>query len=174
MSDRTNLTMTVLSTDPEVRAGARAAFEEYSGGDMHFEDVDDDTEIMIGANEVVVGSASDLARDLDALIEQGEKDFAYYVHEDPAYEWLGSVVIHVPGLTPDFMGSCDADGMPVLEAAHIDEILAIADDTEMRIQLRLRAGREHTEAFAHHAAMVTDGGATVAPPVSPATGEADR
>ena len=169
MGDQTNLTMRIASTDAAVRAAAREAFENYSGGMLHWDEQEDDNSLFIGANECAVGSASDLAGDLDQVIAEGETDFAYYVHEDPAYEWLGSVVIHVPGLTPDYTGECDADGVPALLTAHLDQLLAIEDDAELRVQLRMRSGRVHLDAYGHYE---DHAGTTVAPQeVSPANQE---
>ena len=163
MSDRTNLYMSVVSTNPEILARARTRLEEYSGGAEHYEDEQTDTELTIGANECRVGSALELAQWLEGDIAEFEEDFAYYVYEDPAYEWLGTICIHVPGLTPDYEGNCDADGGPVLSPHQITELLNIDADAELRVQLRLKSGRPWTEAFAHHAGAVK--------PVSPANEE---
>lgn len=132
MSDRTNLSMTIRSRDPEIRRLAGEAFDEFGGGPEwsdYFEDDRKDPrdreDFSIGASEVRTGSASELDDALKALIvEHGE--FAYWVHEEPCYEFLGAVFIHAPGVG-DFRGDCDADGNVVERATVIEGYLEIGD-----------------------------------------------
>ena len=171
MGDRTNLTLRLISSDADIRGAARELFENYSGGD-HFEDTDEDSNLNLGANDVSCGSASELDFDLAQLIHERGSEFAYQVHEDPAYEWLGQVCIHVPGLLPDLTAECDADGSPVLTTTTVTSALAIADDAAMREFLMLQSGQTHRDAMVEYATNHT--GATVAPDVSPANGEDDE
>lgn len=163
MSDSTNLTMHVTSASDEIRDLARNAFEEYSGGVMHYEDETNENTLTIGANECRCGSADELHASLLAIVAEYEQDFAWYVYEDPAYEWLGDVRVHVPGFE-DFQAECDSDGQPVLSAMKLKNILAGGDD--VRTEIEIAMGKPQIEAWGKYT-----GDATVASPVSTANDE---
>jgi hypothetical protein len=159
--------MNVTSASEVILGLAREAFEEYSGGHGHYEDDTEATTLTIGANEVRCGHAEDLHTDLLRIAKDEGQDFAWYVYEDPAYEWLGQVWVHVPGFE-DFHSDCDADGGTVLTEQTINRILD--GDGDIRTELEIAIGRPQTHAFA----MYT-GDVTVTSPLSPANNEeADR
>jgi hypothetical protein len=137
MGDTTNLTMTVKSRDPRVRAIALDKFREYSGGHNEFHESEDATSLEMGASDCSVGSADELDSNLRNAITDAELEsqcgfckgdgcencddsgiiikpageFAWHVHEDPAYEYMGDVFVHVPEVGY-FTAECDSDGNP--------------------------------------------------------------
>lgn len=114
--DRTSVTAVVHSCPPERVSVIVGVLEEYG---LHFEaapyqvrpDGDDRAVVRVGERystpETPVGSAEELA---NGLI-QVAPDIAFTVHEDPAYEYLGTVFCHVPDLGL-FTSDCDAVGTP--------------------------------------------------------------
>ena len=160
--------------DERLRPLIVAAFCEFAGGDWHASVGEQEPgSILLGASESRVGNAGALADALRAiptaddafltrladsqLIPGTLPNFAFQVHEDPAYQWLGDLIIHVPGLAPDFESACDAEGEAVLTAGQLDEVVALARDVAPRLpdgrRLRLAdrlarlTGAAHREAF---------------------------
>jgi hypothetical protein len=72
MGDTTNLTMTVKSRDPRVRAIALDKFREYSGGHNEFHESEDATSLEMGASDCSVGSADELDSNLRNAITDAE------------------------------------------------------------------------------------------------------
>lgn len=155
MGDTTNLTMYVHSKDPRVITAARACFENFAGEQNRWTDDYDEAkgEMCLGAGDVSVGNANELACALDELFTKADNeiqcgfckgegcencngdgviaaklpDFAYHVWEDPKYEYLGSSYMHVPEVG-DFNGDCDSDGKVVVDTTEVAEWVAKATD----------------------------------------------
>lgn len=154
MGDRTSLQMQVITDDADLRAKAREVFDEYSGSeifqdDWHDEDLQHDNVWMVGSAESPCGNAVELAVALDDLLKEEGKDLAYVVWEDPKYEWLGDVHIHVPGLEPDFRADCDSNGMALLTHAQVADLVesAKAGHQDIGERLLLMSGAIHYAAF---------------------------
>ena len=163
MSDRTSLTLHVpVVPDERLRPLIVAAFAEFGGGDWHTALGEQETgRILLGANESPVGDSSALAAALRAIPTADAAcllpDFAFQVHEAPAYDWLGDLIIHVPGLVPDFWCECDANGNAVLNVVELDRLVALAravapirhDGDRLPVADRLAelTGAAHREAF---------------------------
>lgn len=70
-------------------------------------------------------------------------DFAYSINDEPAYEWLGTLVVHVPGMK-DLVTECDADGSPVLKNKELMELIDTATDLEnLRARIKGASGAAH-------------------------------
>ena len=64
-----------------------------------------------------MGSASDIAGELIAAAP----GVSFVLWEDPAYQWLGTLEAHAPGLG-DYSAECDSDGRCVrLHGHHPDD-----------------------------------------------------
>lgn len=75
-------------------------------------------------------------------------DFGYVVNDEPKYEWMGTITIHVPGFAPDFQGSCDADGRPMLDNTELMPLIDKATDLEdLRSKIKLASGETHFDAL---------------------------
>lgn len=75
------------------------------------------------------------------------RDFAFIVHDEPKYEWMGSIFIHVPGL-PDFEGECDADGVVQVNAKQLITLLDEASDLDaLRAEAAALTGHRHSQAI---------------------------
>lgn len=159
MGDYSNCYLNASVTDPVVQAKVLELFEQYSGGRDHFEEEIGPDGVSIGANEIRVGTVDDLRRDLLALIKDGfdseddghvdVPDFAFSVNDEPAYEWLGTIVIHVPGIDSDFYGSCDSDGNTTLSGAEVLTLVNEAETLEgLRGKIAELTGHTHQAAWA--------------------------
>ena len=163
MSDRTSLTLHVpVVPDERLRPLIVAAFAEFGGGDWHTALGEQETgQILLGANESPVGGSTALAAALRAIPTADAAcplpDFAFQLHEDPAQEWLGDLIIHVPGLARDFWCECDANGQAVLAVGGLDRLVALAraapawgghgDRLSVADRLAELTGAAHREAF---------------------------
>lgn len=56
-------------------------------------------------------------------------DFPWQINDEPAYEYLGSIVFHTPGLT-NFTGMCDADGTVIVDTGWLLKTVEDATDLE--------------------------------------------
>jgi hypothetical protein len=75
-------------------------------------------------------------------------DFAYLVHDEPKYEWMGTITIHVPGFGEDFQGDCDADGRPMLDGSKILPLIDKATDLDdLKAKIKLVSGQAHLDAL---------------------------
>ena len=186
MGDYSNLTVDATVSHPDVQQKVKEAFEEYSGGSDHYVEDIDGGGVMIGANDVRVGSVEELDADLRRLIDEGfdkgcdvcdgtgtvtdrggfmrkdcddcdasgevhvdVDDFPYSIHDDPLYEWLGTIIIHVPGLEPDFRGQCDSEGNPTVTGGDLIERVEKAMSLEeVREFIAVLTGATHTAAWA--------------------------
>lgn len=77
------------------------------------------------------------------------EDFPFGVHDEPGYDWLGTLIMHVPGMAPDFVGCCDADGTPTVYGT--DLIVRVNEATsldELRLDLAVLTGAQHAAAWA--------------------------
>lgn len=73
-------------------------------------------------------------------------DLAYTVHEDPLYEWMGSLVAYAPGL-PLFSSECDADGSPVVSTSTVVALVNKATDLdELKARVNTLGGKAVLEA----------------------------
>jgi len=113
MGNRTSPQLQVVTDDADLRAQIHDAFEEYGGGEIWQDDwahggPPTGNASFVGAAESSRGSADELAGRLQALITETGKEFAYRLWEDPKYEWLGSVHVHLPGVEPDHHGDWPA------------------------------------------------------------------
>lgn len=141
----TSLEMTVKSLDPVVREAARQAFITRAGDQLWTDDDDSDLTLYVGAGEVRGGTIHDLVADLRALIvKHGE--FAFSVNEDPYGEWLGSGVIHVPGVG-DFSGMVDMEGAVLVTATEVERVLAAHPPEELTAAFDELLGTPVTAAF---------------------------
>lgn len=153
MGDRTSLQMQAVTDDAELRAQIRDAFEEYSGSDVWQDDWAHDGPAtgnawFVGSAESACGSSDELAARLQVLIEETGKEFAYRVWEDPKYEWLGAVHIHLPGVEPDHHGDCDSNGSTVLNHSQIRALVAAAGGHDhLTASLLQASGADHHDAF---------------------------
>jgi hypothetical protein len=152
MGDRTALQMQIITDDDDLRVKAREVFEEYSGSDVFEDDWFDGSHQgnvwRVGSAEVSCGSAEELAGALDKLIQEEGKDLAYLLWEDPKYEWLGDLHIHVPGLEQDFRADCDSNGNALLtqtQVAHLVESAKAGEDVTAK--LLLHSGADHYAAW---------------------------
>lgn len=177
MGDTSNLTLELPSAPAILLTHIRAMFDNYASGAYHYEDDVSEDEVTLGANDISVGTVDQLASDFDRLQTQAadiecpvcegrgtkdEKDcvrcntqgwvsvtadLAYRIHDDPAYEWLGSLQMHVPGL-PDFASACDADGKPT---PSVNELMSAVDEAtdldELKQRVRDLTGKELSTAF---------------------------
>jgi len=74
-------------------------------------------------------------------------DFAFEVYDEPKYEWLGTIRMHVPGL-PDFSGECDADGVVRPNPTELMDLIDRTTDLdELRRDLAVLTGRDHKAAL---------------------------
>jgi hypothetical protein len=69
-----------------------------------------DTGLRFDATEVSVGTARDIAGDLENASSDG---VTFMMWEDPRYEWLGELFLHHPELG-SYEGTCDSDGNSLL------------------------------------------------------------
>lgn len=148
MGDTTYLQMKVKSADPRVLQAAAAEF-----GILAWDistSYDDAPRFKSLGGQCGCGAARELASVLDKLTyedpETGEltaldpSTFAYYVWEDPKYEWLGELWVHVPGFK-DFGCECDSNGTPQLDADLIADLIAEATDLDaLKAALAKRTG----------------------------------
>lgn len=158
MGDRSNFNLWV----PKVPDGIPvdhliSMFEVYAGdrGSFYVEDTENGG-LLLGANDVSVGSVDSLNADLQQLIAEGfddgetqlpPTDFAYRVNDEPAYEYLGSIVLHVPGME-DLAAECDADANVVLNNNHLLKLVEDASDlTSLRTEIRRITGENHYDAM---------------------------
>jgi hypothetical protein len=139
MGDTTNFSVAARGVNnPLVLAEIRNLADNYASG-CYYDVTIDKTSLRLGANDVAVGSVEEMLDDLETLIrdgmedEDGERvtveDFAYWVNDDPKYEWLGAIGVHVPHVG-DFHGQCDADGNPVFSTKEIVEMVNTATDLD--------------------------------------------
>lgn len=74
-------------------------------------------------------------------------DFAFSVNDEPKYEWMGTIVIHVPGMD-DFTGLCDAEGTPTLTSTEVTALVNGATDLdELKAALAKLTGDAHMQAL---------------------------
>lgn len=105
--------------------------------------VDEAQEALIGEPPTVTCERCDGSGE----VKTEPQDFAFVVHDDPKYEWLGTIHMHVPGLD-DFTGECDAEGRVVINGEEIVRLIDKATDLdELRAEIAQRTGAEHTKAF---------------------------
>lgn len=137
MGDYSNFSIYVRGVDnPLAIAAIKAEMDGYTG-DMYYEKEVTEQSLCLGANDVSLGTVEEVVGFLKCLVEKGVEDddgemqpvgdFSWWVNDEPAYEWLGTVDIHVAGVG-DFGGSCDADGTPVVNSSDVADLVEAATD----------------------------------------------
>jgi hypothetical protein len=137
MGDYSNFSITVRGVDnPFAIKAIKAEVDGYTGG-TYYERETTFHSLTLGANDVSLGTVGEIVDFLEVLIEKGVEDddgemqpvgdFSWWVNDEPAYEWMGTVAIHVPGVG-DFGGSCDADGNPMVNSSDVADLVEAATD----------------------------------------------
>lgn len=155
MGDTTNFQMYVYSTTPdEARHFARFIGEHCLGRDWSTNfNADEPDAIVLGRgggytdNDASCGIVNDYAVGLAA----NTPNSVFVAWEDPKYEWLGVLIMHVPGLGV-YVAECDADGNPVMSAQSILEMLDTVGDNgtvaDVRVLLNHNLGKPWFDAIA--------------------------
>lgn len=113
MSDRTCATATIHFCPPHRRRGVLKILVSH-GLDDETPEADGTTAegVTVGeayvCHEIPCGSAAECVDDLIHCAPE----VAFTIYEDPAYEWVGTVWIYVPGLGL-FVAACDTSGEPM-------------------------------------------------------------
>jgi len=113
MGDTTSAQITVYACPPEQVAAVLNVFNEYGfepGGfawSPHY-----DTKMLTlgeraGISEVSCGCSDEIS----SALMNSAPGVAFEVWEDPKYEWLGSLNVHIPG-RGHFGAECDSNGIP--------------------------------------------------------------
>lgn len=156
MGDYSNFTIRVCGVkDPRVITAIKHEVEEY--GSHYYSKIITEGTLELGLNEVRVGTVEEVDDLLHRYVEKGfedddgvlhpVEDFYWLIHDEPEYDWLGTIRVHSPGVG-DFDGMCDADGSPVIHATVIESMVAEATDlAELKEQFRKLTGADITDAF---------------------------
>lgn len=176
MGDYTAANLRLAGAPKHIRTAVRDDFRDRATELLDDLENDERGTLDIAVNEIACGSASEMSTFLDALIEKGLTatcpacggegdesclacagegevtypgvDFAYSVSEDPKYEWLGDLWVHVPGMALDYNSDCDSDGTPVVRPQFLLTHIEQAETLEgLRAALRNVLGQEHLDAF---------------------------
>jgi hypothetical protein len=140
MGDYSNFNIAVQGVgNPLAIAAIKAEMDDHTGDD-YYETEMTATSLSLGANDVRLGTVEEVVSFLECLVEKGVEDddgamqpvgdFSWWVNDEPAYEWLGNVNIHVAGVG-DFAGSCDADGTPIVHVTDVADLVAAATDLDV-------------------------------------------
>lgn len=134
MSDRTYCTLEVKNAGapgPDLTLAVAtlvaAAFydeEGYKGVELvgFAQTLLDEGEGQLNIEEMPCGYSDDLFNKIVAVIKETGVDFRFRLWEDPAYQWLGNMHYHIPGLV-DVSSDCDSNGVIQVSGQSIVEML---------------------------------------------------
>jgi len=101
-------------------------------------------------DEIPCGFSDDLfAKVRNTLTELGlDEAVRVQLWEDPAYQWLGMIHYHIPGMG-DWSGDCDSNGRTVVLGNVVTEALKDYEKSPagLAVWLRASAGTSYLEAF---------------------------
>lgn len=151
MADYTNMTVVVKSDNPDVLTQAQECVLQCLNDPETYENEIDGHELCIGAHEVRVDALGEVVDALEVLIEEMQ-EFAFSVHTDPKYEWLGETHTYVPGVGVH-MGECDSEGTVVVTSNVLAAAVAQSEDFDsLRANILSLSGEAITEAFHNYLA----------------------
>jgi hypothetical protein len=158
MGDRTNCQINVYSCPPEQVAAVLEIIEEHLGDNDYGEHTKRPHLLELGerfgAWEASCGSSDEIA----SAMEDRAPGAAFYVWEDPKYEWLGSANAYSPTLG-SWGAECDADGQGVWTRG---EILSLIDKHPSVEDLK----RELGEPWLHLSDLLPEEGKRLLPDLS--------
>lgn len=147
MSDRTYAQVIIYDCPEDQRAAALAVIRETLGEYINEDPDPDGDRVVIGDRYGDDQCSGDLSEDIAArLIDEAPGAF-FRTWTDPAYEWLGSLVIYQPGLGR-FDANCDADGTPCFRSDEVEAMLAAypSGNARDRLYRRVKLGTAWLEA----------------------------
>jgi hypothetical protein len=124
MSDTTNF-MLVFAAIPEAEIPAATAVVNEYGLSESWDLWPPDGGFEAVAPGVMYTSGNartDIVDEMVPTLVEAAPGAMFYCHTDPAYEYLGSLYLRVPGMD-DFQSECDADGNAVVDPESIRAIL---------------------------------------------------
>jgi hypothetical protein len=125
MSDRTFCQMEAKDLSLAVATLVAAAFHAEDG--YHGTELVDMAKDLMSAGQLTIeeipcGYSDALFTAVRAVVQETGIDFRFRLWEDPAYQWLGTMHYHIPGLN-DVSSDCDANGQILVNGPSIVEML---------------------------------------------------
>lgn len=143
MADRTSHTITVVSTNQSTHAAVVDLVEGICGYD---EREYNNNITTLSAHQAPCGTSSEIFNELNEL-RNTLGEFAYSVHEDPKFEWMGDKYIYVPEVGV-YTQECDADGEIRISATALDALLeTITEPEALAEEIAKLTGKNVRDAF---------------------------
>jgi hypothetical protein len=129
MSDRTAFQITILACPEDEREAAAAVLNEYGLGEEwgignpYVEELEPGTQYV--DDQASVG----ITYELPGKLIEAAPGATWHGHEDPRYEWLGTLAMYTPELGL-YTHDCDAQGNPVFAVQEVRAMLADPDQAD--------------------------------------------